>query len=245
MLVFGAIDFAAAVARVGKFLGYRVTVCDARPVFATRSRFPEADEVVVDWPHRYLAAESSRSHRPAHRASACSPTTRSSTCRCSRSRCAPTARPATSARWAPAARTTTGWPGCARQGSTRRSWPAVLADRAGHRRAHPGGDRGLDRRRDRRAPLGRHRRAAGRHRGSHPPRRLTRGGRTTTTANWPVARASLMVSGTFCSPCHPVSSPARPPPSSRCSSCSPAWRSAARRHRRASRSGDRQRVRLR
>ena len=54
MLVFGAIDFAAAVARVGKFLGYRVTVCDARPVFATAKRFPEADEVVVEWPHRYL-----------------------------------------------------------------------------------------------------------------------------------------------------------------------------------------------
>ena len=57
MLVFGAIDFAAAVARVGSFLGYHVTVCDARPVFATNSRFPEADEVVVDWPHRYLTAE--------------------------------------------------------------------------------------------------------------------------------------------------------------------------------------------
>ena len=57
MLVFGAIDFAAAVARVGSFLGYHVTVCDARPVFATTSRFPEADEVVVDWPHRYLAGE--------------------------------------------------------------------------------------------------------------------------------------------------------------------------------------------
>ncbi len=57
MLVFGAIDFAAACARVGRFLGYTVTVCDARPVFATASRFPDADEVVVDWPHRYLAAE--------------------------------------------------------------------------------------------------------------------------------------------------------------------------------------------
>ena len=57
MVVFGAIDFAAAVARVGSFLGYRVTVCDARPVFATPRRFPEADEVVVDWPHRYLRAE--------------------------------------------------------------------------------------------------------------------------------------------------------------------------------------------
>lgn len=54
MLVFGAIDFAAAVAKVGSFLGYQVTVCDARPVFATTSRFPEADEVVVAWPHRYV-----------------------------------------------------------------------------------------------------------------------------------------------------------------------------------------------
>ncbi len=58
LLVFGAIDFAAAVAQQGSFLGYRVTVCDARPVFATRSRMPTADEVVVDWPHRYLAAQS-------------------------------------------------------------------------------------------------------------------------------------------------------------------------------------------
>jgi xanthine dehydrogenase accessory factor len=57
MIVFGAIDFAAALARIGTFLGYRVTVCDARPVFATRSRFPGADEVVVSWPHEYLAAE--------------------------------------------------------------------------------------------------------------------------------------------------------------------------------------------
>ncbi|NEA07050.1 XdhC/CoxF family protein, partial [Streptomyces sp. SID10692] len=55
MIVFGAIDFASALVRAGKFLGYRVTVCDARPVFATAARFPEADEIVVDWPHRYLA----------------------------------------------------------------------------------------------------------------------------------------------------------------------------------------------
>jgi xanthine dehydrogenase accessory factor len=55
MLVFGAIDFAAAVARVGAFLGYQVTVCDARPIFATPRRFPDAHEVVVEWPHRYLA----------------------------------------------------------------------------------------------------------------------------------------------------------------------------------------------
>ena len=60
MLVFGAIDFASALARLGSFLGYRVTVCDARPVFATASRFPEADEVVVEWPHRYLAEQAEK-----------------------------------------------------------------------------------------------------------------------------------------------------------------------------------------
>ncbi|MEV1078729.1 XdhC family protein [Streptomyces sp. NPDC050211] len=54
MIVFGAIDFAVALVRLGKYLGYHVTVCDARPVFATPARFPEADEINVDWPHRYL-----------------------------------------------------------------------------------------------------------------------------------------------------------------------------------------------
>ena len=54
MLIFGAVDFTAALARVAKVLGYRVTVCDARPVFATRRRFPMVDEVVVDWPNRLL-----------------------------------------------------------------------------------------------------------------------------------------------------------------------------------------------
>ncbi|MER5813543.1 XdhC family protein, partial [Streptomyces sp. NPDC002033] len=57
LIVYGAIDFASALARMGAFLGHRVTVCDARPVFATPQRFPGADEVIVDWPHRHLAAE--------------------------------------------------------------------------------------------------------------------------------------------------------------------------------------------
>ncbi|MGX7760032.1 XdhC family protein [Streptomyces angustmyceticus] len=57
MIVFGAIDFASALVKVGKFLNYHVTVCDARPVFATRTRFPDADEIVVDWPHRYLDSQ--------------------------------------------------------------------------------------------------------------------------------------------------------------------------------------------
>jgi xanthine dehydrogenase accessory factor len=54
MLIFGAVDFTAALVRVAKVLGYRVTVCDAREVFATTQRFPFADEVIVDWPHRLL-----------------------------------------------------------------------------------------------------------------------------------------------------------------------------------------------
>jgi xanthine dehydrogenase accessory factor len=54
LLIFGAVDFTAALTRVGKVLGYRVTVCDAREVFATTQRFPFADEVVVDWPNRLL-----------------------------------------------------------------------------------------------------------------------------------------------------------------------------------------------
>ncbi len=54
MVIFGAVDFTAALAKMAKVLGYRVTVCDARPVFTTRARFPMADEIVVEWPHRYL-----------------------------------------------------------------------------------------------------------------------------------------------------------------------------------------------
>ena len=54
MWIFGAVDFTAALAKVAKVLGYRVTVCDAREVFATARRFPMADEVVVDWPNRLL-----------------------------------------------------------------------------------------------------------------------------------------------------------------------------------------------
>lgn len=55
MLIFGAVDFTAALARMGKLLGFHVVVCDAREVFATAQRFPMADEVVVDWPDRLLA----------------------------------------------------------------------------------------------------------------------------------------------------------------------------------------------
>lgn len=60
MLIFGAVDFTAALATAAKFLGFHVTVCDAREVFATVRRFPMADEVLVDWPHRLVEREGDR-----------------------------------------------------------------------------------------------------------------------------------------------------------------------------------------
>ena len=60
MLIFGAVDFTAALARVAKVLGYKVVVCDARRVFATPKRFPMADEVRVEWPDSVFDAYGSR-----------------------------------------------------------------------------------------------------------------------------------------------------------------------------------------
>ncbi len=54
MYIFGAIDFSRAMARIGKYLGYFVTVIDARPVFATKARIPDADSIVVAWPDDFL-----------------------------------------------------------------------------------------------------------------------------------------------------------------------------------------------
>lgn len=55
MYIFGAVDFASALATVGRFLGYRVSVCDARAIFVTPERFPDADELIVGWPHKVIA----------------------------------------------------------------------------------------------------------------------------------------------------------------------------------------------
>jgi xanthine dehydrogenase accessory factor len=55
MYVFGAVDHAAALASIGRYLGYRVTVCDARAKFVTPERFPDVDELVVEWPDKFLA----------------------------------------------------------------------------------------------------------------------------------------------------------------------------------------------
>ena len=113
MLVFGAIDFAAAVARVGKFLGYRVTVCDARPVFATAQALPGRRRgrrrVAAPVPAADTEVDARTvicvlTHDPKFDVPLLEVALR------------PT-RP-TSARWAAGAPTTTGWPGCARRASS-------------------------------------------------------------------------------------------------------------------------------
>ena len=169
MLVFGAIDFAAAVARVGSFLGYHVTVCDARPVFATNSRFPDADEVVVDWPHRYLAAEVEAgridartvlavlTHDPKFDVPLLEVALR---------------LPEVAYIGAMGSRRTheDRMDRLREAGLTEEELGAALQpDRARPGRADARGDRGLHRRRDHRRALGRHRRAAGGHRRADPP----------------------------------------------------------------------------
>ena len=170
MLVFGAVDFTAALVKVAKVLGYRVTVCDAREVFATRARFPQADEVVVDWPDRLLGRVGSTL------------TARDAVCVLTHD--AKFDVPALVAALA----TDVGYIGAmgsrrthadrvgaarARRGSTRRGWPAIRAPIGLDLGARtPGGDGGVDLRRDHR-PAHRAGRgpAAARHRGADPRRR--------------------------------------------------------------------------
>jgi xanthine dehydrogenase accessory factor len=55
LVIYGAIDYSVALARIAAELGYRVTICDARPAFAEGRRFADVADVVVDWPDRDLA----------------------------------------------------------------------------------------------------------------------------------------------------------------------------------------------
>ena len=119
LLVFGAVDFTAALVRVAKVLGYHITVCDARPVFATARRFPLADEVVVDWPHRLLGRGGSDAHAPRRRLR---PHPRPQVRRARHPRRARHRCRATSAPWAAAAPTPNGSRACARPGSTTPAW---------------------------------------------------------------------------------------------------------------------------
>ncbi|MGC5617145.1 XdhC family protein [Georgenia sp. Z1491] len=64
MIVFGATDCAGALVRLGKFLGYHVTVCDARPVCATRIRFPDANDIAFERPHECLAPRPTSTRGP-------------------------------------------------------------------------------------------------------------------------------------------------------------------------------------
>ena len=171
MIVFGAVDFAAALVRVGKFLGYHVTVCDARPVFATRARFPEADDIVVDWPHRYLRRTA----------------TDARTVLCVLTHDAKFDVPLLEA----ALRLPVAYVGAMgsrrthvdREPTAARSrprptgvGPAALADRPRPRRPYARGDRAVHRGGDRRGPAGRHGRPADRFRHADPPCRADRFG---------------------------------------------------------------------
>ena len=155
MWIFGAVDFTAALAKVAKVLGYRVTVCDAREIFATRRRFPMADEVVVSWPGPLFE------RRGAH-------------ARAARRGVHPHPRPkfdvpavqgalATDVGYigVMGSRTTheqAAASGCVEAGvDAAEPRPADVADRPRPRRPHAGGDGDLDLRRDHRRP---HRRTA-------------------------------------------------------------------------------------
>ena len=166
MIVFGAVDFAAALVRTGKFLGYHVTVCDARPVFATRARFPEADDIVVDWPHRYLQRTGTDGRTVlcvlTHDAKFDIPLLPGGAAAAGRlrRRDGVTPHPRGPQPQTPRSRR-----------HRRRTGPASLADRARPRRPHPRGDGPVHRGRDRRGTAGRHGRSADRLTVTHSPGR--------------------------------------------------------------------------
>ena len=140
MIIFGAVDFTAALAKVAKVLGYRVTVCDARAVFATVQRFPMADEVVNDWPDRYLAKVGDEL---GPRDAICVLTHDHKFDVPAIAAAVQDARSATSARWVRGARTSSRIERLARGGRDRRRDRAGdVADRPRHRRPHARGDRG-------------------------------------------------------------------------------------------------------
>ena len=55
LVVFGAVDYAAALCRLARAAGWRPYVCDPRSQFATPERFPDAVEVIVAWPEQAFA----------------------------------------------------------------------------------------------------------------------------------------------------------------------------------------------
>jgi xanthine dehydrogenase accessory factor len=55
LVIFGAVDYAAALARLARAAGWRAYVCDPRSQFATAARFPDAEQVIAAWPDEALA----------------------------------------------------------------------------------------------------------------------------------------------------------------------------------------------
>ena len=167
MWIFGAVDFTAALAKVAKVLGYRVVVCDAREIFATRRRFPMADEVRVTWPG---AMFDERGDQLSARDAVCILTHDPKF-----------DVPAVQGALA----TKVGYIGVMGSRTTHakrmqrlaevgvtdpaRSRSPDVADRARHRRPHAGGDGDLDLRRDHRPPHGPNHPVVARRRRSDPP----------------------------------------------------------------------------
>ena len=195
MFVFGAIDFAAAVARVG---ASRLPRDGATPARSSRPprRFPEADEVVVEWPHRYLAQEFAAgrvdartalcvlTHDPKFDVPLLEIALRT-----------PAAYIGGRGRDAP---TRTGSGDFARWSQRPGAESAGFADRARHRRPYAGGDGRLGRRRDRPGSMGWVRTAAGRAARTDPPRlrpgpRFPAGDRRTARGRHGVSVAGLVL----------------------------------------------------
>ena len=171
MLVFGAIDFAAAVARVGSFLGYQVTVCDARPGCSPRR--PGSPRPTRWWWSGRTGTcrpQAEAGARLAHGDHGADPRPRSSTCRCSSWHCAISPSSPSSARWVRGAPMTTGLDRLREAGLDPLAQPGCpQPDRAGPRGTYARGDRGVDRRRDHRPALGRRWEPAPRPGGADPP----------------------------------------------------------------------------
>jgi xanthine dehydrogenase accessory factor len=54
LVIFGAVDYADALCGLARAAGWRPFVCDPRSQFATRQRFPEAEDVIAAWPDEAL-----------------------------------------------------------------------------------------------------------------------------------------------------------------------------------------------
>lgn len=55
LVIVGAGHTSIPLSAMARIAGYRVVLIDARSAFASAERFPDVDEIIVDWPHRVLS----------------------------------------------------------------------------------------------------------------------------------------------------------------------------------------------